>query len=116
MLFRGIKGGGGLSHGEWSDETIATPLDGFNKSWRSRVVSQGFTNLLNISFEDGSADPCVGPDSAEKFFLGNKLSRMFDEILKNGKRSWAKGNTDTVSPQAGISWVEAKGWKDVMWV
>ncbi len=80
------------------DEAIATPLDGFNKSWRSRVIPQSFANLLNVPFEDGGADLCVSPDSAEEFFLCNKLSGMFDEILKNGKRGWAKGNTDIVSP------------------
>ncbi len=114
MLSWGIKTWGELGYGEWGDEAIATPLDGLNKSWRSRVIPQSFTNLLNISFENSGADLRVGPDSTEEFFLGHKLPGMFDEIPKNGKRGGAKSNTDTVSPQAGISWVEAKGRKDVM--
>ena len=114
MLSQGFETWGERGYGERGYEAIASPLDGFNKAWCSRVVPQSFTNLLNVSFENGGADPRVSPDGAEEFFLGNKLSGMFDEVLKNGKRGGAKGNTDTVSPQAGISWVEAKGWKDVM--
>ena len=58
---------------------------GFNELRRRWIIAESLADLTNGDFEDGFADKGPGPDGVEKIFLGDKLARTREQMIKHCK-------------------------------
>ena len=104
----GTRGGEGLGldfRVQLSDETVAAPMQGLDKTGRSGIVAQRFSDLLDLGLQRGVGNVGFRPNSFEQILLGDEPAGVCQEMLENGKSLWPEWDAFRVQPQTLVEQV-----------
>src|SRR5262245_65738606 len=87
---------------------MPTPADGFDKARRAGIVAKRGTQLLNISLEQGLADPGVGQHRREHRVFSHELSGVLDEYTQDCHCFGTERADLAVTPKLLIGQIEMK--------
>src|SRR5215472_11511934 len=68
-----------------ADEPIPATMCRFNEAWGFWIVAEGLADLTNGHLENGIANKCFRPDSAQKFLFRDELPRMPEKIVEHSE-------------------------------
>ena len=95
--------------GNRRDEAVAPAMLGLDELRGARSVPQDPANLRHAHLEGAIAHHGVTPHRREEGFVGDELSRVFEQILQHREGFQRQGKGLCAAPQTGIARVETDG-------
>jgi hypothetical protein len=95
-----------------TNESIASPVCGFDKQWGPGIVVERVSQLTNCDFQDCIGNESFRPDGGEKIFFGDEMSGMLDELIEYGISLGPELDYFRSAPQTLVGPVQAKRLED----
>ena len=94
------------------DKTIATPMCGLDELRRVWIVAKNVSQLTNRDFKNGIGHKSLRPNSVEKLFFCDELTRTFEEIVEYSEGFGSELYCLRAAPEALVGQIQPKRGED----